>query len=365
MDILRKIADAMGPCLTIVEPAADSAKLVSALRELESDLPADLREAMLAPVRQKIAAFENVHKETVVILRSAEVNELRFTGEVLPAVRTVTPSFELRPLLPVFQGAHEFYLLALSQNRTRLLHCTAISSEEVPLPKDTPASLQDSRDSDTPDHTQEKRSGSAGSSVGSMKGVMSGVSTNADRQPLYLHNFFGTIDKAVNAVAKEHPLPLVLVGVESELAIYRSINSYSQLAPTAVLGSPDSYKGGEMHARGLRALSTFVPPTIEKTLGELDKLIGTGHASVHAADIVKASHEGRVAHLFLQSSAEYQGNFDPARGKTTHHASNGEGSRHDLMDDAIRQTILHSGHVTLLTGRQMPNGVPVCAVYRY
>ncbi len=364
MDILRRIADAKGPCITVIEAGGNQAKLQEALKEVENSLPADKRKELIAPMREHLSKLTEEDKGSVVLLRSEDLNEMKITGEELPPMRTVTDAFSLRELIPVFHEAHEFYLLALSRNRTRLLHCTATSAEEVGFPKDTPLSLNDSDASDKPDHQQDKM-GSAGPGHGQMKGVMSGVSADADHQPEHMRNFFNSIDKAVHATIKDSGLPLVIVGVERELAIYREVNTYPRLAPTGVLGSPDHFKGGEMHARALRALSTYVEPVMEKTLGELDKLIGTGHASVHAADIVKAAHEGRIAHLFLQESAEYLGTFDEARGKTTHHAANGDAPKHDLMDDATRQTILHGGQVSVLTGRQMPNGVPVCAVYRY
>lgn len=364
MDILRKLADANGPCVTIVEPNGNAAKLQEAIQEIEAALSTANRAELSGSLREMVVRIDADAKGTVVMLLSPDLQEVRITGEELPPQRTVTENFPLRSLIPVFQQPHEFYLLALSRNRTRLLHCTATAAEEINFPKDTPSSLEDSKGTDTPDHLQDKM-GSAGPGHGQMKGVMSGVSTDADRQPEYMHNFFRSVDNAVIAATKGHALPLVLVGVESELAIYRDVNSYPLLAPTGVLGSPDSFKGGEMHARGLRALSTFVPPATEKTLTEIDKLVGTGHASLHAADIISAAHEGRIAHLFLQSSAEYMGTFDTDKLKTTHHAGNGNGDRHNLMDDAARQTILHGGQVTVLTGRQMPNGVPVCAVYRY
>ncbi|MDQ6676760.1 MAG: hypothetical protein M3Z09_05640 [Acidobacteriota bacterium] len=331
---------------------------------MESALPAGERERLMGPLREQVKHLNpNGHTGSVVLLRSAELNEVMYTPEALPAQAIVGDRFPVRALLPLFHDSHEFYLLALSQKRTRLLHCTAASAEEVAFPPGTPTSLGESRHTDKPDHMLDNRS-SAGPSVGSMKGVMSGTSTDADEKPEYLANFFGEIDRAVHAIVKESQLPLVLVGVESELAIYRIANTYPHLVETGVSGSPDGLKGGEMHARGLRALSTYVSPGIRKQLGEFDKLIGAGHASVHAPDIVKAAHDGRVSRLYLQSSAEYLGNFDEARSKVSHHAGSGE-ERHNLIDDAAIQTILHGGQVMLLTGQHMPNGVPVCAVFRY
>lgn len=360
MDILRRLADAKGPCITIVEPAGDRAKLDQAVDQVETSLPDEERENLIAPLRESLKALNGAEKGSVVLLRSADLNELVVTGEVLPPTRTVTDFFSLRALLPALHEQHDFYLLALSQKRTRLLHCTATTSTELPFANGTSVSLGESRNTDKPDHTLENRGG-AGPSQGNMKGVLSGTGNEAEHKPEFLHNFFSEIDRAVHETVKDSGLPLILVGVESELAIYRKVNTYPLLGETGVLGSPDGFIGGEMHARGLRALSTFVPPATQKLLDDLDKMIGTGHASVHAADIVKASFEGRVSHLFLQSGAEYQGTYDEARGKTSHHSE----ERHDLMDDAVRQTILHGGRISLLTGKQMPGGVPVCAVFRY
>jgi len=363
MDLLRRIAEAQGPCVMIVEHLQQAAKLDQAVQEVVSSLPKEMRSEMGASLRAHLEKVSGAEKGSVVLLRSSEVNEILLTGEELPPQHTVTDGFTLRSILPAIQQPHDFYLLALSQSRTRLLHCTAAKSEEVPFATGTPTSLGDSRNTDKPDHMLDNRS-SAGPNVGNMKGVMSGSGTELEDKPEYIQTFFHEIDKAVHAVIKDSGLPLILVGVESELAIYRKVNTYPLLGETAVLGSPEGYKGGEMHARGLRALSTYVPPALQKTLDDLDKLIGTGHASVHVADIVKAAHEGRVSHLFLQSGAEYLGKYDETRGKTSHHSTNGE-ERHDLIEDAVRQTVRHGGQITLLTGRQMPKGVPVCAVFRY
>lgn len=363
MELLRRIAESQGPCITIIESLGERAKLDAALEEVQSSLPAETRAEMIQPLRARVQTIDVAEKGSVVLLRSGDVDEMLITGEELHPRRTVTDGFSLRSILPAIQQPHEFYLLALSQSRTRLLHCTATASQEVPFAAGTPTSLGASRNTEKPDHMLDNRS-SAGPNIGNMKGVMSGSGTELEDKPEHILTFFHEIDKAVHAALKDSGLPLILVGVESELAIYRKANTYPLLGETGVLGSPEGYKGGEMHARGLRALSTYVPPPMQKTLDELDRLIGRGHASVHVADIVKAAHEGRVSHLFLQNGAEYLGKFDEARGKTIHHAANGE-ERQDLIEDAVRQTVRHGGQITLLTGRQMPNGVPVCAVFRY
>jgi hypothetical protein len=103
---------------------------------------------------------------------------------------------------------------------------------------------------------------------------------------------------------------------------------------------------------------------VRKLLNDFDKLVGTAHASVHAQEIIKATFDGRVAHLFLQASAEYRGAFDGMRQKVKRHADELDHPR-DLMSDAVLETLRHAGTVTVLDAAHMPSGVPVAAVYRY
>ena len=119
-----------------------------------------------------------------------------------------------------------------------------------------------------------------------------------------------------------------------------------------------------MHHRALELLQSRITPQLRKALDEFDKLVGSAHASVHAREIVEAAYKGRVLHLFLQESAEYQGDFDPVREKLTRHPDL-PGQSRDLLNEAAIQVIRHGGTVSVLKSENMPHGVPVCALFRY
>src|SRR5580704_11922114 len=89
-----------------------------------------------------------------------------------------------------------------------------------------------------PDHVLDHRS-SAGPSVGSMKGVLFGTSSDRDREDEYLSHFFKEVDKGMHTILRNDTAPLVLMGVENEVAIYRRVSTYPRLLEKAIHGSAD------------------------------------------------------------------------------------------------------------------------------
>jgi len=191
-----------------------------------------------------------------------------------------------------------------------------------------------------------------------MKGAMFGTTTDREKKDQYLLHFFSSVDRAVHAALKDQTGPLVVVAVESELALYRRVNTYPNLLEPGVHGSPDGMEGGEVHRRALELLSRPAPATVEG-LGDFDKKVGTGHASTHIQEIVAAAFDGRVSQLFFQESARYEGTFDTMRQRVKHSDPD------DLIEEAAYQTIMHGGESRIMPGSAMPNGVAVCALLRY
>ena len=197
-----------------------------------------------------------------------------------------------------------------------------------------------------------------------MKGVLSGSSSDKDKHDEYRLHYFSSVDHAVHAALKGQTAPLIPVGVESELALYGKVNTYPHLVAPGVHGSADALDGREVHARALELLESDPNDPRRKFLADYEKRVGTGHASAHVQEIITAAHEGRVSHLFMQQNAHYDGTFDEARQKIKHHTDSLD-TTVDLIDEAGIQTLSHGGEVMLVPGRLMPNGVPVCALFRY
>jgi hypothetical protein len=359
LELLKKLAEAEDPCVTLMLPVSALVDLRPQIKNAVRDVKKALEgtgtdtNALLGPI--EVFGSEGVPPSqrqagTWVFLRSPSLFEAFFSPVLAHALTTTGKNFPFLRILPLLKHEVEFYLLALSQKHTRLLHCTTHDSAPVDLPAGTPVSLAEAMQTRQPDHVLDNRS-SAGPSVGSMKGVMFGTASDRDAKDEYLLHFFQEIDKAIGRLLRERGQPLIVAAVENELALYARVNTYADLVEPGVPGAPDGLKGGEMHSRALALLQSRIAPPVRKALDQFDKFVGSGHASMQGQEVADAAAEGRVSQLFLQESAEFK--------------SYVEGEERDLLNEAIIQVIRNGGVVSVMKSENMPGGAQICALFRY
>jgi len=277
----------------------------------------------------------------------------------------VADRFYILPLLKALESEREFCLLALGQKRGRLIHCTEASSEEIALPPTMPTSLSDFTQTDQPDHRLENRqtAGQKGKPHGSHPGVTVafGSASDAERKDEYLSHFYREVDKQLQPVLRANPLPLVVAGVDYEIALYHRVSEYPELVPDGARGAADGLKGGELHARALEAIEAYSQRRIDKALAQYEKA-GRDRISHSIADIVKDAYDGRVLHLFLAEGAQQPGWFDETE-RVAHERT--EDHRGDLLNLAAMQTLWHAGNVFVLQQERMPGQVRAAAMLRF
>jgi len=242
---------------------------------------------------------------------------------------TIANHFYIKPLLPALRSERPFYVLALSQKHIRLLGCTDSSSEEVELPASV-LKFPESEDN-----------------------------------VLQLAHFYKQVSEGVTAFLRERhdDAPLVIAGVEYEIATFRKVNVYPNLALDVVHGAPDGLRGGELHKRALEAVQSYFESPFRTALARYEEA-GTQRSSSTVKDIVKASFDGRVLDLILAGGARYMGVFDDLTRDVKGHKHPVQGDE-DLLNVAALQTLLHAGQVFVVPANQIPHGAPAIAVYRY
>ena len=193
--------------------------------------------------------------------------------------------------------------------------------------------------------------------------MTTGTTQNRDNKDQYLAHFYKQVDHGLNECLRGKTEPVVLAGVEYELALYRPLNKYPHLAEASVEGAPNSLKSGEMHARALDALAHCYGNKVDEQLAEYNHKVGGG-ASNRLKDIILAAHDGRVLTLLVSDSSEQTGAFDEATHTVKGRVSGGAEDQ-DLVNDAVVQTVLHAGQVFVVPNSKMPNGTPVAAIYRF
>lgn len=373
---LKPILGAEGPCVTLYTPLAEGTANQTAkandlewrelIRQIEpkaGELGAKGRE-LLEPISNWDAIFPESapQGQSLAVFRSADLFRVAWLDERVPSQAVLGPHFYVRPMLRELTGHKSFYILALSQKNVRLLHCTMRSSEEVPLPTATATSYDAYMNTAKPDHLLADRS-SAGPDVGGSKGVVFGTSSDREDKDQYLTHFYQQIDKGLTEVLRGQSEPVVLAGVEYEIALYRTHSKFPHLAEESVEGAPNSLKAGEMHARAIEAIRRCYDHKVDEALAEYDHKVGGGGTN-RLKDVVTAAHEGRVLTLLVSDSLQTTGVFDEAtytvRGRET-----GTTEDEDLVNDAVVQTILHAGQIYVAPNSKMPHGSAVAAIYRY
>lgn len=376
---LKPLLAAQGPCLSVYmtlssAPNHQGAKANSLQwRELLKSVAPKL-EQQGSPGRELLESVSDWEAITsgaepqgksVAVFRSPDMFQFAWLEGIVPPRAIVAPAFNVRPLIPEVVREKTFYILALSQKNVRLLRCTSRTSEEVALPSGTAASYDAYMNTAKPDHESPygAATGPAGGGGGGNKGMTSGTTQHRDNKDEYLAHFYKQIDRGVNECLRGKTEPLILVGVEYEIAIYRAHNKYLHLAEEAVEGAPNSLKSGELHARALEAMARCYENKLDAQLAEYNHKAGGG-ASNRLKEIVPAAHDGRVLSLLVSDSLEKTGAFDEAthtvKGKET-----GGAEDQDLVNDAVVQTILHAGQVFVVPNSKMPNGTAMCAIYRF
>ena len=183
-----------------------------------------------------------------------------------------------------------------------------------------------------------------GPSVGKMKGVLFGTNTDRERHEEYLRHFFKEIDKGVHHILLGQTAPLILAGVEDEVAVYRHVNSYPRLMEQAVLGSPDAFQPNELHDRAMEIAREIPPPPLQKALDRLKEVFGTKVALSNMDKIVQRVDEGRVADLLLGEDS---------------------GPKADLLNLAALKTLQHRGQAFTVKKSMLPPETEAVAILRY
>ena len=364
---LKALAATDGLCLTAVVPLPGphiEAQVKNAIQGLQKKLAergTDRKtvSSLLEPVFDLVltAKTEGIWAHAMILFRSPGLFQYYLLHGQFKEAQAVDNRFHVRPLLRTLAHETRFHLLGLSQRHVRLWHCTQHRAEPV-VTRGFPTNLHAWLNDRQPDHVLANRS-SAGPSVGGMKGVASGSNADREREDEYLRHFFKDVDKGVTAHLRSETAPLLLAGVEHEIAIYRRVNSYKPTLEKAVSGSPDGMRDRTVHERAMEVVTSTFSEPLQRIMTTIPECVGTPGASTDARSIVQAAFEGRVLDLVIAANAEYFGVWN----EDTYSVEAGRGE--ELLNAAALQTIRHGGRAFVLDERDMPVKAAAAAMFRF
>jgi hypothetical protein len=279
----------------------------------------------------------------------------------------VSDHFHIKPLLPLFTGDGQFYILALSQNEVRLLLGTRYSVSQIDIGQ-VGGSLAEAIPS--ANHQMSLQLHSSGS-IGGMSGRSSatfhgqgGGSDESDKNELL--RYFRLVSDGLTEFLQGDRVPLVLAGVEYLLPIYKEANTYPNLIDTVITGNPDLLSADELHKSAWDILSPRFQVAHEEAIAHYRQL--AGQASERVTDtlekIVLAASDGRIETLFIAAGAQHWGIFNPDTNEINLHDQMESGDE-PLLDLAAVQTYLKGGTVYTVEPDKVPGGTSAAAVLRY
>jgi hypothetical protein len=375
--MLSELVHASGPCVTLLLPPnrpggseeAPATLLKTVLHEATNKLAArrveeSLIDEVLEPLRQLSHEDESLAgaNRPRAIFRSPGLLRQFDLPVAPPHVRacTVGGCFWIRPILNSIALPPHIYVLEVTKNAVALLGCSFNAVTAIELPKGIPSTLDEAMGFDQPDHELVNRS-SAGPSKGSMPGVKFGTGSGRELKHAHLYDFYRLIDRGLNELLRWNQAPLILTGVDEDIAIYRSINTYSHLSEQAIYGSPGATTTSTRVLRDAHQMALLdVQRRAAIALADAKERFAPGRFSAHVAAILEAAVEGRVSDLYLDENAERIGNFDGRAfgGRTNWHEE-------DLLNVAAIETLMRSGAVHSLPSHLMADGAAAVASFRY
>lgn len=272
--------------------------------------------------------------------------------------------FVIRPLLPVFQDTGQYYILAISLKRVRLLECDRYSHREIELPG-APKSLADDMKYDELEKQLQYRTG-ASSTVSGRRGAViyhgQGGGADETRHKGDILRFFHDVEKDVALALKNPGAPLIFAGVDYLFPIYQEANTHRTLIAECLPGNTDEKTDAQLHDETWALARSHFQREEGRAFAQYQQFKGTGRCSGDVVEIVPASFEGKIESLFLGTGEKQFGVFDPA----TFQARLSEtGPRRDLVDISATQTLLHGGKVFCCDAERAVETGPCAAVFRY
>lgn len=273
----------------------------------------------------------------------AHVQRMPFT---LPERVVVDTTFFVRDLIYAYNRSPHYYLLALSEQATRLFLAFR-------------------------DDLEEQRDGSPFPMVHTGPGGEQSLPNDprfAVSQYRDEHHriFFRNVDQALGTYMAAEPLPLAVVGVDRYLAFFREVSSHSEQIVATLAGNHDATSAHE--------LGKLVWPLVQESLAgrrsaifaQLEAAVGGQRCSSTLGEVWRFAHEGRGAVLVVEEGYHEPATVDGnGRLLLSPGAADGPAALDDAVDEVITTVLDKGGRVVFVDDGSLDAHGRIALILRY
>jgi hypothetical protein len=376
-DLARLIRDQGGLCVSLYAPThragrerlEDPIRLRNMIRSAESRMrKAGLRvpaiRQVIQPAREMIRrpGFWRHPDSGVALFLSPGIHLHYHLPVQPPRTLLISRRFYLKPILSVLSEDESFFLLTLRPNAIKAYwgnRSGIVAADPPDLPQTTKPS-QGAHPRRLQWHTRTgDRQG------GRRAAVFHGQGEARTLRDAEILQFFRRVDRSLRRLLEDRDLPLVVIGADHLLPMYRKANTYPRLAAALPAGNPERLDSGELGNLAWQAVRPILHARREKAARSFRRLAAAGNprASTDIAAILPAAFQGRVKTLFVDSRARAWGIFDPEIRFLRDRPPDDEWAE-DLFDLAAVQVRLRGGEVFVSPPGKMPVQAAIAAQLR-
>jgi hypothetical protein len=350
-----------------LENDQDPIRFKNLIRRAEEDLEADgvrtpTIKSILDPAVQLMNTpffWKHQRKGLAVFLGPSGIHYFRVPHAFKEMV-VVTQRFHLNPLIPLLNRNEQFNILAFSPNLVRFFQCDRDTIEEIEI-KDMPKNFKESMGkADNEQHLHHHFMGSGGK--GDQTSMMHGSAEPSEKD--ILKKYFRKIDQSLHVALNGSRDPLILASTETNIALYREVNSYPYLFENGINGNPDEEEPGELLQKGFPLIRPLFKKERKEAEDNYYQLAGTGRTSNTVEELFQKSRQGIVDTLFVARGIEQWGLIHEKEGSLTLHDQYEAGDE-DIYSYIAIQTLIHKGTVFSMMPQFMPEKKNIAAILRY
>jgi hypothetical protein len=325
----------------------DPLTLKNLIKEAEQRLSADLDKRKVKILMERIQELERSidhsrNLESLILYVNEEISEMvRLPIPVTDRV-VIDPTFATRDLIRSLHLETEYLILVLSRQKVRLIEAF---NDKVVREINSPFPMENSQ----------------------LYSTNSAELSNASRQTQLVAEYFNRVDKALNEVRKESPLPVLICTEESNYHEYLKVADQKNSIYTTYLNRNRlDDKDHAIVSEAWPLVQEIVKARNLSRIEDLRKAVGTGKFLSDVNDIWRALPEGRVQTLFVQ-----QGLYQPVKlqGDQLIKIAEGDTFTKDIIDDIYDEMIelnfSYGGDVVFLPPGHLDDFEGFGAILRY
>lgn len=259
----------------------------------------------------------------------------------------VSDRFHLKPMLRAVTFPHNAYVLVLAEGGVKLVEINSdLPPHEVTvpgMPKDAASEIGRSR---VPSSTVGMASRDAGSPTS------------------LLTRYARAVDHALRPVLSGHTRPLVLAAAEPMASLFRSVNTYPNLAAGMIAGNAERMADGELAQRARAVLDEVYAGEIA-AFGELYALReAQGRGTTDIAQAARAATFGAIDTLIVDIDGVVPGLVDEETGAVSF-AEEDDAIVYGVIDEITSRAMRTGARIIAARREDVPGKGDLAAVLRY